>query len=151
MWKKSGLPVMTGTKPEVPPVISTPAIPDQALVDALDAFLFKLPEGFLSLKPEKLKENLSANKPPSLVDVRTRAEREMTGFIQDTISIPFENFLPDFKLLPFSRDAHIIIMSDTSDRGSIITIALRLMGYSHVSNLNGGLNDWMAAGLPVVK
>jgi len=149
-WKKAALPVLTGSQPAKPTIISKPVITDQALYDSLNVFFTDLPDGFYSLKPEKLNENLSANYPPRLIDVRTKAEWDKNGHIEGSINIPFSDFFANLDQVS-DKEAHYVIVDDTGHRGSILTLVLRIMGYTHVSNLNGGLNDWIAAKLPVVK
>jgi rhodanese-related sulfurtransferase len=151
-WKlKAKLPVERDSMPATPTAISsTPVIADQALYDTLNGLLSTLPEGFYSLKADKLDENLSASYPPALIDVRTREEWDKNGHIKGSINIPFSTFFANLDQVS-DKEAHYIIVDDTGHRGSILTLVLRVMGYIHVSNLNGGLNDWVAAKLPVVK
>ncbi len=72
-WKKAELPLVTGSVPEAPAAISTPIIADQPLYDMLNSFLMGLPEGYYTVKADKLNELLVEN-PPVLIDVRSKGE-----------------------------------------------------------------------------
>ena len=58
-WKKAESAVVTGSMPEAPAVLNSAAIvEDQALFEMLNGFLTGLPEGFYSVKNDKLNEEL---------------------------------------------------------------------------------------------
>jgi rhodanese-related sulfurtransferase len=148
-WKKAELPVVTGSMPEAPASISTAIIEDQALYDMLNGFLSTLPEGFYAVKSDKLSEELASGTLPTIIDVRTKAEWDKDGYIEGAVNIPFSDFFASLDQIPADKDARIIVLCASGHRGGIIMMGLRLMGYTDVINLNGGLNGWKAAGLPV--
>ncbi len=148
-WKKAELPVVTGVMPEAPASIGTAIIEDQALYDMLNDFLSNLPEGFNAIKSDKLSEELASGALPTLIDVRTKAEWDKDGYIEGSINVPFTDFFANLDKVPADKDARVIVLCASGHRGGIIMMALRLMGYTDVVNLNGGLNGWKAAGLPV--
>jgi rhodanese-related sulfurtransferase len=45
----------------------------------------------------------------------------------------------------------MVILCKSGHRGALALVALRMMGYTDVRNLNGGINAWVKAELPVVK
>ena len=147
-WKKAELPLTTGSLPEAPDAISTAIIEDQVLYDALNDFFVNMPEGFYSVKADKLNEMLIEN-PPFIVDVRSTGEWNKDGYIEGSINLPFTDVFANMDQLPAEKDAKIVILCASGHRGGIIMMALRMMGYTDVSNLAGGLNAWKAAGLPV--
>jgi rhodanese-related sulfurtransferase len=147
-WKKANLPVVTGTMPAAPEAISTPIIADQPLYDMLNGFLSVLPEGFYSVKVDKFAEELTGTL-PTIIDVRTTAEWDKDGHIEGAVNIPFSDFFTNLDQIPADKDARIVVLCASGHRGSIVMMALRLMGYTDVINLNGGLNAWKAAKLPV--
>jgi rhodanese-related sulfurtransferase len=148
-WKKAELPVVTGSMPEAPVSISTAVIEDEALYTLLNDFLSNLPEGFYSVKSDKLNEMLVEN-PPFIVDVRSKGEWDKDGYIEGSINLPFSDFFANLNQIPADKDAKIVVLCASGHRGGIVMMGLRLLGYTDVSNLAGGLNGWKSAGLPVV-
>ncbi len=149
-WKKAELPVVTGSIPEAPASISTAVVEDQALFDMLNDFLANLPEGFYSVKADKLAEELAGTELPVIIDVRSNAEWTKDGNIDGAINIQFNDFFNSLDQVPADKDARIVITCASGHRGGIIMMALRLMGYTDVVNLAGGMGGWKAAGMPVV-
>ncbi len=150
-WAKAGLPLVKGSLPEAPKSISTPIVADQKLFEALDTFLSNLPadKGFYTVKADKVTEYL-AEKNPTIIDVRSQAEWDKDGYIEGATLIPFPEFLDNLDKLPADKNAPILIYCASGHRGGMAMMALRLLGYTDVINLNGGLNAWKAANLPVV-
>ncbi|MBP8164003.1 MAG: hypothetical protein KAX86_01080 [Anaerolineales bacterium] len=147
-WKTAELPVETGSMPEAPAVISTPIIEDEALFTALDESMSTLPDGFLGTKADKVKEMLDGATPPTVVDLRTAEEREKEGYIKDSINIPVGELFTSLDKLP-AKDAAIILQCGSGLRGSIAIEGLRLLGYTNVLNMGGGMKAWKAAGYAV--
>jgi rhodanese-related sulfurtransferase len=146
-WKKANLPVVTGSLPEAPAAISTPIVEDQALFEMLNGFFTGIPEGFYTVKSDKLAEEL-ASAAPTLIDVRSAAEWDKDGYIEGAINIPFNDFFASLDKLP-AQDANIVLYCGSGHRGAIILMAMKLMGYENVRNLGGGLGAWKAAKMPV--
>jgi len=149
-WIKAELPVVTGSMPEAPASISTAIIEDQALYDMLNGFLANLPEGFYAVKADILAEELAGTDLPVIIDVRSKGEWDKDGNIEGSINVPFSDFFNSLDQIPADKDARIVVLCASGHRGGITMMALRLMGYTDVINLNGGLNAWKAAGMPVV-
>jgi rhodanese-related sulfurtransferase len=147
-WKKAEFSVVTGSMPEAPAAISEPVIANQAMFDALNGFLVGLPEGFFSVKNDKLSEEL-VDAAPVMIDIRT-AEEFAEGHIEGAVNIPMQEIFTSLDKLP-AKDVRFVIYCASGHRGSIASMGLHLMGYATVVNLNGGLNAWVAAELPVVK
>ena len=149
-WKKAELPVVTGSMLAAPTAISTAIIEDQALYDMLNGFLSTLPEGFYAVKSDKLAEELAGSTLPTIIDVRSQAEWNKDGYIEGSINVPFSDLFTNLDQIPADKDARIVVLCASGHRGGITMMALRLMGYTNVINLNGGLNGWKAASMPVV-
>jgi rhodanese-related sulfurtransferase len=147
-WKKAELPVVTGM-PAAAASISAPIIADQPLYDMLNGFLSTLPEGFYTTNPAKLSEELAGATLPTIIDVRTKAEWDKDGYIEGAVNIPFSDFFANLDKVPADKAARIVVMCGSGHRGAIIMMALRLMGYTDVVNLGGGLGAWKAASMPV--
>lgn len=150
-WTKAGLPLTTGSMPAEAASISTPIIADEALFTALNDFLSNLPadSGFYTVKADKATEFI-IEKAPFIVDVRAQAEWDKDGYIEGATHMPFSDFLTSLDQLPAEKDAPILIYCASGHRGGMALMALRLLGYTDVTNLNGGLNAWKAAQLPVM-
>src|SRR5690606_3413992 len=149
-WKKAELPVVTGSMPQAPEAISTPIVDDQSLYELLNGFFVNMPEGFYAINAAKLSEELTGSDLPFIVDVRSQGEWDKDGYIEGSINLPFSDFFANVDQLPADKDARIVILCASGHRGGMVMMALRLMGYTDVVNLGGGLNGWKAAGMPVV-
>ncbi|MBI5965771.1 MAG: hypothetical protein HY863_20020 [Chloroflexi bacterium] len=147
-WIKAELPVVTGSLPEAAAATSTPIVEDEALFTVLNDFLTNLPEGFYSVKADAATAML-AEKSPTIIDVRSQAEYDKDGYIEGATLIPFADFLSNMDKLPAEKDAPILVYCASGHRGGMAMMALRLLGYTDVVNLNGGLNAWKAASMPV--
>jgi rhodanese-related sulfurtransferase len=147
-WKKAELSLITGSLPAAPESISTPIVEDEALFTALNDFLVNLPEGFYSVKADALAAEL-ADSDLFLVDVRSQGEWDKDGYIEGATLIEFPVFLENLDQLPADKDARIVIYCGSGHRGAMAEMALYLLGYTNVVNLNGGMGAWKAAGLPV--
>ncbi len=147
-WIKTELPVVTGSLPAAPEAIGTPIVEDEALFTVLNDFLVNLPEGFYTIKADGLAAEL-ADSAPFLVDVRSQAEWDKDGYIEGATLIEFPVFLDSLDELPAEKDARVVIYCGSGHRGAMAEMALYLLGYTDVVNLNGGLGAWKSAGLPV--
>ena len=137
---------------EAPVVITeTPVVevgPDtQALFTALVAEL-PADKGYGTIKPAALNEEL-ADKAPFLLDVREAAELEKDGYIEGAVNIPVRDVLNNLDKLP-GLDEAIVIYCASGHRGGFIFASLKLLGYTNVRNLAGGLGGWKKANLSVV-
>ena len=147
-WKKANLPVVTGSMPAAPAAISTPIVADQPLYDMLNGFFTSMPDDFYTVKSDKLAEELTGATLPVIIDVRTADEFSKDGYIEGAVNVPFNDFFANLDKLP-AKDQRVVVMCASGHRGSIIMMALRLMGYTDVVNLGGGLGAWKTAKLPV--
>ncbi|HLF72744.1 MAG TPA: rhodanese-like domain-containing protein [Anaerolineales bacterium] len=147
-WKKAELPVVTGSLPAAPEAGTSPIVENEALFTTLNGFFTTMPDNFYSVKSDVLATEL-AEKAPFLLDVRTQAERDKDGYIEGTVHIPFSDFLTSLDQIPAEKDARIVIYCASGHRGAMAAMALRLLGYTDVVNLGGGVGAWKAANLPV--
>ncbi len=147
-WKKAELPVVTGSLPAAPAAGSMPEIKDQALFDLLKGFFAELPEGFYTIKADKLNADIADGKTYNLIDVRREDEYQKNGYIAGSVNLPMETIFANLDKLP-AKDAPIVIYCVSGHRGSIVAMGLRLLGYTNVVNLAGGINAWKAAGFPL--
>jgi len=146
-WKKAELPLVTGEMPAEAAAISTPIVEDQALFLAFDEYLSNLPEGFLSIKPDALNENLVSGEAPVIIDVRSPEEWSKDGYIEGAINLPLPTFMENLDQIP--TDQPVVIYCASGHRGAVALTALKMLGYEDVKNLAGGLGGWKAAQFPV--
>jgi rhodanese-related sulfurtransferase len=145
-WKKAELPVATGLPPAAE-AGTAPAVDEIRLRD-LDAFLSGLPDGFLTVKAADLNTEL-AEAAPIVVDLRP-VEDFAGGHIEGAINISITELFTKLDQLP-DKAAPVVLVCASGHRGGIGLIALKMIGYTDVRNLGGGMGAWTAAELPVVK
>ena len=128
------------------PVVEAPALDLPAL---FADFWASVPaeKGYGSISAAKLNEQL-AEKPAFLVDVREPAELESGGYIAGAVNIPVRGLLQNLDKLP-GLDEQIVIYCASGHRGSMAMMALRMLGYTNVINLGGGVGGWTKAGFPL--
>lgn len=88
--------------------------------------------------------------PPFLLDVRQPSEVAETGVIEGAVHIPLRELAQNLNLLPADLDAPIIVYCKGGHRGAIAMTALKVLGYTNVRNMVGGIDGWISAGNPVV-
>lgn len=127
-----------GTAPEVDPEV----------LAAVSDMLKNLPANWGGVSPSDLNIELAEN-PPLLIDVRSQGEWDEVGYIEGAQHIWINEFMAMQDMWPQDKDANIVVYCASSFRGGIAMVMLRLMGYTNVRNLSGGMNAWISAGLPV--
>jgi rhodanese-related sulfurtransferase len=146
--------------PTQEPVVDIPATQEvvvtEAPVETLDFpalftdFWASIPadKGFGTVAAVRLNEEL-ADKAPFLLDVREAAEVEKDGYIEGAVNIPVRELLGNLDKLP-GLDEPIVVYCASGHRGGYALMTLKMLGYTNVRNLGGGLNAWKTAELPVV-
>ena len=149
-WKKAELPLEAAGAPAAPVAGTAPEV-DQYRLAKLDAFLTNLPEGFYAIAPADVNTLLAETEKPFLLDVRTAEEIAADGTIEGSVNIPIVELFTRLAELPQDKAAKIIVYCKSGHRGALALEALRMIGYTDVTNIAGGLGAWIAAELPVVK
>ena len=85
-----------------------------------------------------------------IIDIRDQGEYA-AGHILNARSIPFKVFADRKNDLEKLKSVPIIVSCDTGQRAGPAAQKLREMGFAEVHVLQGGLNAWRQAGLPVSK
>jgi rhodanese-related sulfurtransferase len=148
-WKKAGLPTETG-KPADPVAGKAPEV-DPIKLRGLDSFLATQPDNFYGVAAADLQAELNSDTKPFLLDVRGQEEATAAGTIVGSVLVPLTTLFDNLDKLPTDKAASIVAFCSAGHRGAIAMMALHMIGYSNVRSLFGGLNTWIAAGLPVVK
>jgi rhodanese-related sulfurtransferase len=107
-----------------------------------------------NLTPQQVHEELQSGE-VTLIDIREPAELEQNGKIAGSTNAPrgMLEFYAD-ETLPyhkpeFDRSKRIILHCASGGRSALATQTLMQMGYSNIAHLDGGINAWKEAGLPV--
>jgi len=102
-----------------------------------------------SISPKEAYERVHGHYSVPLIDVRTKEEYASTH-IDGSISIPLSDsaeWIASVKKL-FPLDAHLVLICQKGIRSSNAAQQLIQAGYSHVSVVRGGLNEWKRQGIP---
>ncbi|RGD56881.1 MBL fold metallo-hydrolase [Kitasatospora xanthocidica] len=91
------------------------------------------------LTADQLRTTLTAEQPPTVLDVRTCGERE-TGFIEGVLHIPLTELPTRLDEIP--TDHPLVIHCASGHRSSIAASLLRHHGHPDVSDLLGGYTAW---------
>lgn len=83
------------------------------------------------------------------IDTRSRAEYEVSH-ISDALWVGYDNF-DTSRLQDIPKDKKIVAYCSVGARSEKITRQLRALGYSDVSNLYGGIFEWVNQKMPVYK
>jgi rhodanese-related sulfurtransferase len=148
-WTKANLPVEAGKPAD--PVAGTAATVDPLRLKDLDNYLTNLPDNFYGMKDTDVLAALGSATPPTVIDVRTAEEVTTNGYIKGSIFIPLNDLLTDMTKLPADKAAQIVTICSAGHRGAVATMALRMLGYTNANSMFGGLNTWVADGLPLEK
>lgn len=85
-----------------------------------------------------------------LLDVRTPQEWVMDGRIEGATLIPIDE-IEARAPAELPKDAEIIVYCHVGVRSSAVAHFLAQTGYTNVSDLEGGIDAWMRAGLPTLR
>ncbi len=82
-----------------------------------------------------------------LLDVREDDEWA-AGHIPDAVHIPMSGLLDRVAEVP--KDGDVVVVCKVGARSAQVAAYLRQHGWTNVSNLDGGVVDWVRAGKPFV-
>ena len=85
-----------------------------------------------------------------VVDIRDRKEFG-EGRITGSINIPLNSLKSRVNELSKFKDKQIIVADKMGQHSAMAVKQLNAEGFSNVSRLNGGIVDWKASNLPLVK
>ena len=96
--------------------------------------------------------------PPLVIDIRDRDDREHTGMIAGSVSIPL--LVLEWRCDPTSGHSHpavrsldqpMVTVCNEGYTSSFAAASLRRLGFSQAADLEGGVEGWAAAGLPMTE
>ena len=96
--------------------------------------------------------------PPLVIDIRDRDDRERTGMIAGSISIPL--LVLEWRCDPSSGHSHpavqsldqpLVTVCNEGYTSSFAASSLRRLGFARAADLEGGVEGWAAAGLPMTE
>jgi len=85
-----------------------------------------------------------------LIDVRTPAEFE-NSHIEGATNINVESSDFNSQIKKLDKDLPTLVYCRSGHRSSMATDEMKKKGFSKIYELNKGMNEWNAAGLPVTK
>jgi phage shock protein E len=97
------------------------------------------------VEPAQVQELLAQTPRPFLLDVRTPEEYKQ-GHVSGAELIPLNELSVKQKRIP--KDREVICICASGSRSSTAARQLNSQGFK-VSNMRGGMNRWVHAGLPV--
>lgn len=109
-----------------------------------------------NLSPDQVANELQAGT-STLIDIREPPELEDTGIIPGALHAPrgMLEFYADptspYYRETFDPDRRIILACDSGARSALAVETLQRMGYRDVAHLDGGVNAWIAQGLPMER
>jgi rhodanese-related sulfurtransferase len=142
-------PAATPVPPTAAPTVAPKptAAPAFDIKAALDKYFSNLPDGFGTIAPAALKDQMAATK-VFIVDVREAKEIADNGFIEGAVNIPIRTLAKNLDKLP-AKDQPIVTVCAIGHRGGMAMMTLQLLGYTNVKSLANGFNAWKTANLPV--
>ncbi len=104
---------------------------------------------FTRVDAEDFASEIEADPSATLLDLRTD-EEIATGYIDGAAQIDF--YEPTFSgdLEALDRDAHYLVYCNSGNRSAQTVREMKELGFTQVTELDGGIVAWNAAGLPVV-
>ena len=120
------------------------------LQGSLNAFLSSLPKDFETVPGKTLNAKLNAGENVFVVDVREPDEYK-AGHIEGAVNIPIRTLAQNLDKVPADKSTPIAVVCKSGIRAAYGTMTLRLMGYTNVKDISGGMLAWEKDGLPLQK
>jgi rhodanese-related sulfurtransferase len=112
--------------------------------------IFGFSFAYQDLNAKQFYEMMQKEKDVIILDVRTPQEYQ-EGYISNAINIPVQILGQQLDKLNNFKDKKILVYCRSGHRSAIASQILDRAGFKNVYNLKGGLFEWKASGLPLVK
>ena len=96
----------------------------------------------------QMEELLDGDPPPVVLDVRPPEEFN-SEHIEGSVNLPLEQLRSGAEGLPGDLAAPVVTVCNVGRKSLTALLVLKALGYRDVKNLMGGLNAWMAEGMPL--
>ncbi len=106
--------------------------------------------GVPTLSPLDLQALLASDQPPILLDVR-EDEETLRGSLKDAQNVVRGRLAMRIESVTEDRDARLVVLSSRGVRAAWATVELHALGYRNAVALQGGVQAWQEAGLPIVR
>jgi len=103
---------------------------------------------YATVTVEETFERLNANKDAQIVDVREPGEWATTGVPVGAVLIPLGE-LEDRARKELAKDKPVYVICNSGNRSRTGATILLKLGFTDVYNVEGGIQAWLRAGLPV--
>jgi len=100
------------------------------------------------LSPAALEAARMGPNPPTLLDVRTKAEWQR-GHIEGAVHVPMPELRRRLATLRLDRGRPVVAICHSARRSIAAVRWLELNGFTAARQLQGGMQAWQQAGLPV--
>jgi len=112
--------------------------------------IFGFSFAYQDLNAKQFYEMMQKEKDVIILDVRTPQEYQ-EGHISNAINIPVQILGQQLDKLKNFKDKKILVYCRSGNRSAIASQILDRAGFKNVYNLKGGLFEWKASELPLVK
>ena len=100
--------------------------------------------------PFQATQMINRGRSTAVIDVRT-ADEYASGHLRDAKHVPLADLSKRIGELDKSKVKTVIVVCQTGARADKATRQLKAAGFEDVYTLEGGVNAWSAAGLPLSK
>jgi phage shock protein E len=101
-----------------------------------------------SISGKELESEIKAGKAPIILDVRTPEEFK-SGHIPGARNVPLDELQSRLPELGIAKSDEVVVHCERGGRAAKAEEMLAASGYQKVVDLDGHMNGWRAAGLPV--
>jgi len=100
------------------------------------------------IAPAELAKQIEQGSAPLILDVRSE-EEYAAGHIVGAVNIPHDQLGGRLAELPSSKTTEIVVHCERGRRAGVAEGVLAEAGYTNVRDLQGHMQAWLSAGLPV--
>jgi len=100
------------------------------------------------MQASEMLQRIESNRAPLLIDARSEIEFKR-GHIKGAINVPVRKLLLHTAWLPKDKDREVVVTCEHGQRAAIAKALLSLYGFHNTEFLEGFLEGWKEAGLPL--